>query len=168
MTATPATCRPARLALAAAGLAAALALTGCDAGDDGSTGEGASSPGPSVSTTDSGPGSAAPTAEPGKLEGSWVATSGGKAVALVITGERAGLFATGGTVCSGTAGEQGSTWTIRLTCTDGSESRASGVVDSVNSTGMKVTWRGSVGTETYVKAEGGMLPSGLPTASLGS
>jgi hypothetical protein len=88
-------------------------------------------------------------------------------VVLMITGGDAGLFATGGTVCSGSASEASGTTTIRLSCTDGSKERTSGVVDPVNDRTLKVTWRGGLGTETYIKAEGGTLPTGLPTASLG-
>ncbi|MFE9098283.1 hypothetical protein [Streptomyces sp. NPDC007264] len=160
----------ARVALAAAGLAAALVLTGCsgDSGSDGSTDSGSSTP--STPAADTG-GSGTPTGKPGKpgkLEGSWLATTGGKAVALVINGKQAGLFATGGTVCSGTAGEEAGMLMIHLKCTDGSKDRGTGMVDSVNSTTMKVTWQGGIGTETYTKSAGGQLPSGLPTASLGS
>ena len=57
---------------------------------------------------------------------------------------------------------------IRLTCSDGSKSRAVGMVDSVSGTTLKVTWEGDLGKETYTKSEGGQLPTGLPTASLGS
>ncbi|MFI9648756.1 hypothetical protein ACIHAA_20930 [Streptomyces sp. NPDC052040] len=157
----------ARVALASAGLVAALLLTGCSggSGDSGSGDGGSATPGATGSASDSG-GSASPKG--GTLEGSWLATTGGKAVALVITGKQAGLFATGGTVCSGTAGEEAGMQMIHLKCTDGSKSRATGMVDSVNSTGMKVTWEGGLGTETYLKAEGGKLPSGLPTSGLGS
>ncbi|MER6126110.1 hypothetical protein ABT173_26500 [Streptomyces sp. NPDC001795] len=165
---THVTRRQARIALAAAGLTAALVLTGCssDSGDNGSGGT--STPSASASTAGTG-GSASPSAKPGKLEGSWLATTSGKAVALVITGKEAALFTTGGTVCSGTAGEEAGMQMIHLKCTDGSKNRSTGMVDSVNSKGMKVTWSGgSIGTETYVKSEGGKMPSGLPTASLGS
>ncbi|MFJ5530026.1 hypothetical protein [Streptomyces sp. NPDC093261] len=168
MTAIHVTRRQARVSLASAGLAAALLLTGCTSGsgDDGSgTGGGSSTPSAAGSTADTG---GSPSAKAGKLEGSWLATTGGKAVALVITGKQAGLFATGGTVCSGTAGEEAGMQMIHLKCTDGSKSRATGMVDSVNSTSMKVTWQGGLGAESYVKAEGGKLPSGLPTANLGS
>ncbi len=100
------------------------------------------------------------TASPaGELEGSWLATTDGKAVALVVTGSQAGLFATGGTVCSGTAGE-----TIRLKCTDGTEDRTTGTVESVGKDTLKVTWDSELGTETYQKADGATLPTGLPTA----
>ncbi|MFJ5999572.1 hypothetical protein [Streptomyces sp. NPDC092370] len=158
-----------RVAAAVAGLAGALALTACSSGDD-SGGDSASSPAPSLSAS-AGPvggsgdtGSGGPA---GELEGSWLATTGGKAVALVITGKQAALFATGGSVCSGTAGEESGMRMIRLKCTDGSKDRASGTVGSVNGSSLKVTWEGGLGAETYTKAEGGKLPTGLPTASLG-
>ncbi|GAA3840105.1 hypothetical protein [Streptomyces chiangmaiensis] len=171
MTATPVTRRQARIALtAAAGLATALVLTGCSGDSEGSgsaSGE-ASTPSASASTADTGGGSGTPGAKAGKLEGSWLATTGGKAVALVITGEQAGLFETGGSVCTGTAGEEAGKQTIRLKCTGGTDNRGTGTVDSVNSQNMKVTWQGGIGAEIYMKAEGGTLPSGLPTASLGS
>jgi hypothetical protein len=57
---------------------------------------------------------------------------------------------------------------IHLKCTDGSKTRATGMVGSVTKSGLTVTWSGSLGKETYTKAEGGQLPSGLATASLGS
>ncbi|MEV0239564.1 hypothetical protein AB0I06_06435 [Streptomyces sp. NPDC050674] len=158
-----------RVAAAAAGLAGVLALSACssdgDSGDDS-----ASSPAPSASASagtggDSGSGSGKPAA--GELEGSWLATTGGKAVALVITGKQAALFATGGSVCSGTAGEESGMRMIRLKCTDGSKDRTSGMVDSVDGSSLKVTWKGGLGAETYRKAEGGKLPTDLPTAGLG-
>ncbi|MGW0330931.1 hypothetical protein ACWD0J_03455 [Streptomyces sp. NPDC003011] len=151
---------------AAAGLAGALVLTACS-GDGGSGDEPSTDSATSASAsadTGGGSGPGGSTAASGEVQGSWLATTGGKAVALVITGDQAGLFATGGTVCSGTAGQG----TIRLTCTDGSKDRATGVVDSVNGTTLKVTWKGGLGAETYTRSEGGTLPTGLPTASLGS
>ncbi|MDT0392802.1 hypothetical protein RM641_35845 [Streptomyces sp. DSM 41921] len=163
-----------RVAAAAAGLVGALVLTGCsgdgDAGDDS-----ASSPAPSATESStaggSDPGSDAGSGGAGaadELAGSWLATTDGKAVALVITGKQAALFATGGSICSGTAGEESGMRMLRLKCTDGSKNRATGMVDSVNGSSMKVTWEGGLGTETYTKAEGGKLPTGLPTASLGA
>ncbi|MCE7047981.1 hypothetical protein [Streptomyces purpurascens] len=162
-----------RVVAVAAGLAGALALTACssdgDSGDDS-----ASSPAPSASASDgtgggsgdsgsgSGSGSGSDT-----LAGSWLATTGGKAVALVITGKQAALFATGGSVCSGTAGEESGMRMIRLKCTDGSKDRTTGMVDSLKKGSLKVTWEGGLGTETYTKTEGGKLPTGLPTAGLG-
>ncbi|MEU1316100.1 hypothetical protein ABZ405_13415 [Streptomyces tibetensis] len=158
-----------RVAAAAAGLAGALVLSACSSGgDSGDDPSAAPSPSASASTpagSDSGSGSDETSG--GALAGSWLSTTGGKAVALVITGKQAALFATGGSVCSGTAGEESGMRMIRLKCTDGSKDRASGMVDSVNKTSLKVTWQGGLGTETYRKAEGGKLPTGLPTASLG-
>ncbi|MFF7970849.1 hypothetical protein [Streptomyces sp. NPDC007905] len=150
-----------RTAAAAAGLVGALALTACSGGGS----KDGSSPTPSVtptSTTGSGTGAVAGTS--GKLQGSWLTTSKGSVVALVITGKQAGLFATGGTVCSGAAGTEAGMQMIHLTCTDGSKDRVTGMVDSVSGDGMKVTWSGKLGQETYTRAEGGKLPSGLPTA----
>ncbi|MEU2734655.1 hypothetical protein ABZ656_04170 [Streptomyces sp. NPDC007095] len=153
----------------AAGLAGTLALTGCSSDSGSGSGNSSASPGASASgTAGTGSGSGTPSTATSKLEGSWVATTGGKAVALVITGKQAGLFTTGGTVCTGTAGDEAGMQMIHLKCTDGTKDRATGMVDSVNSTTLKVTWSGKLGKESYTKAEGGQLPSGLPTASLGS
>ena len=163
--ATHVTRRQARIALAVAGLSSALLLTGC--GSDSGSGT-PSTPSAATTTADTGDSSGTPGTSAGKLEGSWLATTGGKAVALVITGKQAGLFATGGTVCTGVAGKEAGMQMIHLKCTDGSKDRSTGMVDSVDATSMKVTWQGGIGAETYTKSEGGQLPSGLPTASLGS
>ncbi|MFJ8194559.1 hypothetical protein ACIQ8D_33110 [Streptomyces sp. NPDC096094] len=175
-----------RAAAVAVGLVGALALTACTDGggsdDGGSNGGGSngggsgggdkSSAAPSSSASasaDTGGGSGgSPSAAAGELEGGWLATADGQAVALMVTGEKAALFATGGTVCSGTADEDSGTRTIRLKCTDGSDDRATGTVESVDGTSLKVTWQGGLGEETYTKSEGGSLPPGLPTADLGS
>ncbi|MFD0310019.1 hypothetical protein [Streptomyces sp. NPDC127119] len=154
----------ARTAAAAAGLAVVLALTtGCtsDGDSDGNDNGGGKDP---SSTT-----SAEPTqsAEADELDGNWLTTKGGKAVALVITGKQAGLFSTSGSICSGTAGKTSDMRMITLKCTDGNKDRSEGMVDSVDSTTLKVTWDG-FGAETYTRSEGEGLPPGLPTASLGS
>lgn len=169
--------RRVRLAVAAMGLAGALVLTGCssdsDSGDDStpsaetSASDGADPDG-GTGGTDETDGSDASSAPAGELEGSWLTTVDGKAVALMFTGEQAALFATGGTVCSGSTQEDAGTSAISLTCTDGNEDRENGTVDSVSGSTLKVTWEGSLGTETYTKTEGGRLPSGLPTTGLGS
>ncbi|MFH8657195.1 hypothetical protein [Streptomyces afghaniensis] len=162
-----------RVAAAAAGLAGALVLSACS-GDGGSGDDSASTPAPSATASagtggdsGSGSGSGSDGSAGGELAGSWLATTDGKAVALVITGKQAALFATGGSVCTGTAGEQSGMRMIRLKCTDGSKDRATGMVDSVNGRSLKVTWEGGLGAETYQKAEGGKLPTGLPTGGLG-
>ncbi|MFE1839117.1 hypothetical protein [Streptomyces sviceus] len=154
-----------RAALAAAGLTGMLVLTACGGGSS----DDDASPSPSASASSSAPASASASggtssSASGEVAGSWLATTGGKAVALLVNGDQAGLFATGGTVCSGTASAD----SIRLKCTDGSTDRADGTVVSVGRTKLKVRWSGGIGTETYTRAEGGRLPSGLPTSSLGS
>lgn len=165
-----------RVAAVAASLAGALALTACsgDGGSDsdstptGDSGPSASASASTSASADTGGGTGGSGSAAGGLEGSWLATTDGKAVALVVTGKEAGLFATGGTVCSGTADEEDGMRMIRLKCSDGSKDRAAGMVDSVGKTSLKVTWEGGLGAETYTKAEGGTLPTGLPTAGLGS
>ncbi|MFE5036816.1 hypothetical protein [Streptomyces sp. NPDC056683] len=163
----PAARRPAlRIVAAAAGLAGALALTACSggggSGDSSATPSGTSSAGATATG-----GSDGSTASSDALQGSWITTSGGKIVALVVTGKEAGLFETGGAVCTGSAGKEAGMRMIHLTCTDGSKDRVTGMVDSVSKSDMKVTWSGKSGEETYTKAEGGKLPSGLPKAGLG-
>ncbi|MFE9607797.1 hypothetical protein [Streptomyces sp. NPDC006012] len=158
--------RTVRIAAAAAGLTGALTLTACSRGGDSASG---STP---RSGTSAATGSASATdgarASSGTLQGSWLTTSGGKAVALVVTGKQAGLFTTGGSVCSGTAGEESGMQMIHLTCTGDTNDRETGMVDSVGGDTLKVTWSGKLGAETYTKAEGGKLPEGLPTGNLGS
>ncbi|MGW3121269.1 hypothetical protein ACWDBW_29650 [Streptomyces sp. NPDC001107] len=156
-----------RIAAAAAGLAGALVLTACSSGGD-SKDDSSSSPSASTaSTADTGGGTGGTTSASDGLQGSWVATTGGKVVALVVNGKQAGLFSTGGSVCSGTAGKEAGMQMIHLSCTKGGKERATGMVDSVSKSSLKITWSGTVGKETYLKTEGGTLPSGLPTANLG-
>ncbi|MGW2824405.1 hypothetical protein ACWC24_25905 [Streptomyces sp. NPDC001443] len=159
--------RRVRLTALGAGLTGVLALSACSGGGGGGSTEASSTSPTATATADTG-GTGKATAAAGSLEGSWLATTDGQAVALVVTGKQAGLFATGGNVCSGTAGEEAGMQMIHLKCTDGSGKRATGMVDSVNRTTLKVTWQGDLGKETYTRSEGGQLPSGLPTANLGS
>ncbi|MFF7281600.1 hypothetical protein [Streptomyces griseorubiginosus] len=155
-----------RAGFAAAGLVGVLVLTACSGGGD-SEDESSSSASPTPSASASGDGGGAggtSSSASGKVAGSWLTTAGGKAVVLVVNGDQAALFATGGSVCSGTASAE----TIRLKCTDGNKDRAVGTVESVSKTALKVRWQGSLGTESFMKAEGGKLPSDFPTAGLGS
>ncbi|MEU9669068.1 hypothetical protein AB0E25_26375 [Streptomyces bobili] len=158
-------------AVTAAVLAGTLALSACSGDGDSDS---SSSATPSVtagSGTGGGSGEASTPSSPvtasGDLEGSWLATADGRAVALIITGEQAALFATGGTVCSGTAGKEADMTMIRLSCPSGTKDRTTGMVDSAEGDSLKITWDGPAGAETYTKAEDGQWPSGLPTAGLG-
>ncbi|OWA08084.1 hypothetical protein B9W62_17450 [Streptomyces sp. CS113] len=167
-----------RAAALGLGLAGALVLTACtdDGGSDGGSGEGSAggdtssaAPSASASTEPGDGGGGSPSAgAAGKLEGSWLATTDGQAVALMVTGDKAALFATGGTVCSGTTQETSGTRTIHLKCTDGNDDRTTGKVGAVDATSLTVAWEGELGEETYTRSEGGSLPPGLPTAGLGS
>ncbi|MYX95473.1 hypothetical protein GT045_11795 [Streptomyces sp. SID486] len=144
----------------AAGVVGALALTACG----GSGGDDASSSAPSASTAPSGNAASPPvTGASAGIQGSWIAGAGGKIVALVVSGKQAGIFQTGGTMCNGTAGAENGAQVFHLNCSGGAKDRTTGRVDSVDGTTLKVTWSGKVGQETYTKAEGGKLPSGLPT-----
>ncbi|MGW1917165.1 hypothetical protein ACWCQS_42480 [Streptomyces sp. NPDC002076] len=154
-----------RTATVAAGLVGALAaLTACSGGG-GDGDKTASSSTPSATSASASPsGSGAAKGASGKLQGSWITTSGGKIVALVITGKKAGLFVTGRKAwCQGAAGKESGMQMIHLTCPDGNKDRVTGMVDSVDAKGMTVTWSGGTGKETYTKADGGKLPSALPT-----
>ncbi|MEV7320291.1 hypothetical protein [Streptomyces sp. NPDC093970] len=165
-TARPAARAAVRIAAAAAGLVGALTLAACSGGGSGDDSS-ATSPGTSSASATATSGSDGTADKSDALQGSWITTSGGKIVALVVTGKQAGLFETGGSVCSGTAGEEAGMRMIHLTCTGGGKDRVTGMVDTVSKSGMKVTWSGKAGEETYTRAEGGKLPSGLPTSTLG-
>ncbi|MEU7381304.1 MULTISPECIES: hypothetical protein [unclassified Streptomyces] len=151
--------------IAAAVLLGALALSGCDSGGSGDTGGATATPGATAPSTGGDDGAGDPAADGDGVDGSWLTTNGGRAVALIVNGKQAALFSTGRTICTGTAAEEGARHVIRL---DACKSRTTGTVDSVNSTTLRVTWEGGLGTETYTRSTGGALPSGLPTASLGS
>ncbi|WP_405628170.1 hypothetical protein OG933_20140 [Streptomyces sp. NBC_00016] len=159
--------RPVRAAAvaAAATLAGVLVLTGCS--DDGGSDDGSSATPTTGGTSGATDSASASVSASGELEGSWLATTDGKAVALIITGKQAALFVTGGTVCSGTAGEEAGMQMIHLKCTSGTDDRTTGMVDSADAKSLKVTWSGAVGKETFAKAEGGQWPSGLPSPGLG-
>ncbi|MEU6662622.1 hypothetical protein [Streptomyces sp. NPDC046821] len=146
-----------RVGAAAAGVAAALVITGCssDSGDGG--GKAAKSPEASSSAPTEGSASKSVN-----LEGSWVAKAGSKSIALLVTGKKAALV--GEHVCSGTVGEEAGTRVLALKCPDGNTDRNTGKVTSVDATTLTVSW-GAV-TDTFRKAENGKLPSGFPTMGL--
>ncbi|MFC8127697.1 hypothetical protein [Streptomyces sp. NPDC057302] len=161
--------RNVHIGAAAAGLVAALALTGCssDGGDSEDEGKdkdkGSSSAGSSDTPGEDGADSGADSdsgAEDGGSEGSWVATADGNPLALVIAGKRATLLGEN-VLCSGTASGE----TIKLKCAKGDSDRTEGTVESVNGTSMTVSWQGA-GKDQFTKTKGGKLPEGLPTAGI--
>ncbi|WP_371527991.1 hypothetical protein OG302_19780 [Streptomyces sp. NBC_01283] len=156
--------RNVRIGAAAAGLVAALVLTGCssDGGDGGDEGKDKGSAGSSAGTPDEGgaDSGADSGAKDGSSEGSWVATADGNPLALVIAGKQATLLGEN-VLCSGTASAE----TIRLKCAKGDSDRTEGTVESVNGTSMTVSWQGA-GKDQFTRTKGGKLPDGLPTAGI--
>ncbi|TGB13532.1 hypothetical protein [Streptomyces sp. MZ04] len=155
--------RNVRIGAAAAGLVAALVLTGCssdgdDGGDKDKSSAGSSAGADGSNTPDEGSGDTG--AKDGSVEGSWVTTADGNPLAMVIAGKQATLLGED-VLCSGTASAD----TIELKCAKGDSGRTKGTVESVNGTSMSVAWEGS-GTDQFTKTEGGKLPEGLPTAEL--
>ncbi|MFG3364762.1 hypothetical protein ACGF0K_07280 [Streptomyces sp. NPDC048156] len=159
-----------RIGAAAAGVAAALVITGCssDSGDGGDGGKSKETPQASDSasagadTGGSGSGSGS-GGKSGSLQGSWVTTSQGKSVALLISGKKVALV--GEHVCSGTAGDETGMRSLTLKCADGNTDRTTGQVKSVDATTLKVSWEG-FGDDTFRKTDNGKLPSGFPTMGL--
>ncbi|MFF1693226.1 hypothetical protein ACFVXC_06300 [Streptomyces sp. NPDC058257] len=160
-------------AAAAAGLVAALVLTGCssDGGDGGDGGDAGKDKGSAATSAgadgsdgaDGSGGSDAPDeggAKGGGSEGSWVATADGNPLALVIAGKQATLLGEN-VLCSGTAGGE----TLDLKCAKGESDRTDGTIESVDKTSMTVSWQGA-GKDQFRRTEGGKLPEGLPTAGL--
>ncbi|MFF9774928.1 hypothetical protein ACF1HJ_14870 [Streptomyces sp. NPDC013978] len=160
-----------RVVAGVAGLAAALVLTACSGGGDGDSAGKESSAAPSATKgSDSGGGSGDSSGAKTELQGNWLATTGGKPVALFVNGGEAALFV-GTSVCSGKVSDADDMQMISLKCQDGSDDRTEGMVDKVSAKSLTITWEGGVGEETFRKADGSMpsgLPTDLPTASAGS
>ncbi|MET7514011.1 hypothetical protein ABZS88_11100 [Streptomyces sp. NPDC005480] len=155
-----------RTGAAAAGVAAALVITGCssDSGDGGDGGKSKETPQASATASAGGDtGGSASGGKSGSLQGSWVTTSQGKSVALLISGKKVALV--GKHVCSGTAGDEMGMQMLTLKCADGNSDRNMGQVKSVDATTLKVSWEG-FGDDTFRKTDNGKLPSGFPTMGL--
>ncbi|QKW07299.1 hypothetical protein HUT18_13760 [Streptomyces sp. NA04227] len=167
MTSATSVLRRVRMAAAVLPVAAALVLTGCSSDSDDSKDKDNAKPSAESSapaddesaTPDSGDSG---TGNGKGLEGSWLSTKGGNAVALVVNQGKAGLFSSGGSVCSGTAGEKAGMQMVELKCTDGNTDRNEGHVKSVDAKTLTVSWEG-FGDETFQRTEGTDLPSGMPT-----
>ncbi|MFF1360185.1 hypothetical protein [Streptomyces sp. NPDC058297] len=157
-----------RIGAAAAGVAAALVVTGCssDSGDGGDGGKSKETPQASDNASagaDTGGSGSGSGGKSGSLQGSWVTTSQGKSVALLISGKKVALV--GEHVCSGTAGDEMGMQMLTLKCADGNTDRNMGQVKSVDATTLKVSWEG-FGDDTFRKTDNGKLPSGFPTMGL--
>ncbi|MFI7318267.1 hypothetical protein [Streptomyces venezuelae] len=164
------------LGTAVAGLAAALVLSGCGSDGDGGGGGGKKDRGSSDSSGSSGSsgssdggsgvsgGSGGSGSKGGSLEGSWIATSGGKPLVLAVEGRTATLLGED-VLCNGSVGGEAGSQTLTLKCPKGDGDRTAGRIESVNAKSMKVAW-GSAGTDEFLKTEGGKLPEGLPTAGM--
>ncbi|MFE7776515.1 hypothetical protein ACFU5O_22020 [Streptomyces sp. NPDC057445] len=152
-----------RTGVAAAGLAAALALTGCGSGDDPADKDrGESSAVPSGATGGgSGGSSGSGGAKAADLEGTWAGLGKSQVIALSVKDGHATLLA-GQHVCNGAA-KDGDKVTLSLKCTDGDTERTSGSVESNDGKTVVVSW--STGAkDTLTKTEpGDGFPSGLPT-----
>ncbi|MER7204067.1 hypothetical protein [Streptomyces sp. CB01635] len=155
-----------RIGAAAAGVVAALVITGCssDNGDGGDGGKSKETPQASATASTGGDTSGSGSGgKSGSLQGSWVTTSQGKSVALLISGKKVALV--GEHVCSGTAGDEMGMQMLTLKCADGNTDRNMGQVKSVDATTLKVSWEG-FGDDTFRKTDNGKLPSGFPTMGL--
>ncbi|MFI6105753.1 hypothetical protein [Streptomyces sp. NPDC051310] len=158
--------------VAAAGLAAALALTGCGGGGSDEKGGGpgkdkAGRPTGGAATATPSPGadpdSGSGASTPAGVEGAWLGMTDGKAVNLTIKKGHAVVLADS-RVCQGAAkGADGNKVVLALKCHDGSTDRASGSAETSDGRKIVVTWD-SGKKETLAKSPlGEDLPTSLPS-----
>jgi hypothetical protein len=153
-----------RTTVAAAAVTAALVLTGCS-GDSGSSTGG--DKGKDRGGSDTGQSSAPGAGDQGAsadVSGSWVATTDGKIVMLVVQGADAAVA--GEHVCSGKVAKDAKETkvTLKLKCPDGNADRTTGIVTpGAGRDTITVKW-GSGIVDSYKKsAVGDKLPEGIPT-----
>ncbi|MGX1884514.1 hypothetical protein [Streptomyces sp. NPDC055287] len=152
-----------RTTVAAAAVAATLVLTGCSGDSGGGTG-GDKGKDKGGNNTGTGQSSTPPGEDQGAsadVSGSWLATTDGKIVALIIQGSDAAVA--GQHVCSGTVARKDKV-TLELKCPDGNADRTTGVV-TPGSGGDSITVKWGSGIEDRFKksAAGEKLPDGIPT-----
>lgn len=150
-------------AVLAAGLVAAVTLTGCgsdsgksDSGKAATAGQASATGGASDSGGSDDSGSAA---DASALEGTWAGLTDGKAVALSVASGKAALVADAH-VCSGEVKDMGKVM-LELKCTDGNTDRTMGSIESNNGKTITVSWDGG-GKDTLAKTDPGALPTALP------
>lgn len=141
-----------RISVAAAGLVAALALTGCGDGGGTSPKDGADSATPAGSGAETGSAS---------IEGAWSGkTDGGKSIDLAVTGTKVVLLADGH-ACTGEVADHGKLM-LSLKCADGNTDRTMGTIESNSGKSLVISWDAGA-KDTLQKAAAGVLPPGLPT-----
>ncbi|OMI39298.1 hypothetical protein [Streptomyces sparsogenes] len=145
--------------IAGAVAAAALLMTGCGSdSDDGGDKPEASKKAPSAEQ------SSAPAegGAGGKVAGAYVSKSGGEALFLSISGEKAALVA-GKHTCTGEYAEMGNKM-LMLDCADGNTDRTMGkVTPSADGKTLKVSWDAGL-NDTFTKVTTPAdIPTGFPT-----
>ncbi|MFE4450872.1 hypothetical protein [Streptomyces sp. NPDC056796] len=150
-------------ALAAAGLAAALALTAC--GSDDPAADRTSDDRPATASGPATPSGAATAdaavaAAAAALAGTWTGTSDGLPVVLSATSGKVALSA-GQHICQGELKNMG-TVMIALKCLDGDTARTMGSIESNDGGKLVVSWNAGA-TDTLSRAADAKLPKGLPT-----
>ncbi|QIP85379.1 hypothetical protein GLX30_16535 [Streptomyces sp. Tu 2975] len=148
-----------RTSAVAAGLVAALALTGCGSGDSDSDDAGKDQA--TASPTDAG-GDSGDSGE-GRardIEGTWTGLSDGKPVALSVQDSNAAIVADGH-ACTGEVQDTGKQ-ILALKCADGNTDRTLGSIESNDGTTLVISWDAGK-KDTLKKSEAGALPDGLPT-----
>ncbi|MDQ1009244.1 hypothetical protein QFZ82_003729 [Streptomyces sp. V4I23] len=145
-----------RMSAAAAGLVAALALTGCGSSESDDTGGGDKASAAPTESGDTGGGEGRPR----DIEGTWTGLSDGKPVALSVTQGKAALLADGH-ACTGEVQETGRQ-TLSLKCADGNTDRTTGSVESNDGTTLVISWDAGK-KDTLKKSDAGEPPAGLPT-----
>ncbi|GAA1507243.1 hypothetical protein GCM10009730_08810 [Streptomyces albidochromogenes] len=154
-----------RTTVAAAAVAATLVLTGCS-GDNGADAGGDKGKDTGANGTSGGGGqnSTPPGGDQGTsadVAGSWVATTDGKIIALIIQGSDAAVA--GEHVCTGTVAEGGKV-TLRLKCADGNADRTTGVVTpGAGGDSITVKWGSGIKDTFRKSAAGDKLPEGMPS-----
>ncbi|GGT27286.1 hypothetical protein GCM10010271_33790 [Streptomyces kurssanovii] len=145
-----------RTSAVAAGLVAALALTGCGSGDSDDAGKDKATASPTEAGGDSGGGEGRAR----DIEGTWTGLSDGKPVALSVQGSNAAIVADGH-ACTGEVQDTGKQM-LSLKCADGNTDRTLGSIESNDGTTLVISWDAGK-KDTLKKSEAGALPDGLPT-----
>lgn len=148
-----------RTTTAAAGLVAALALTGCGSGESDDAGKDTTA---SASPTEAG-GDAGGSGDSRSrdIEGTWADTTGNTGpIALSVQQGTATLVAEGHT-CTGEVQDTGKQM-LALKCADGNTDRTMGAVESNDGTTLVISWDAGK-KDTLKKVDQGELPDGLPT-----